>query len=146
MCGPGAPVAFASNEGGRALALDLAQVFDVGVAMMGSEHIELGTRLEYLALPASVEVLLAAAIANLAGRRPSVTPAGPVAPQLQQATQHVVALWVLLEDLEDRDLRNHGRQRLEASFAQLFPQIARQIRDLLVVAHAVTTVEAAVGD
>ena len=97
------PVFLAFKEAGDARFFELAQVLEVGVAVIGLHEVQFLAGLELGAFPAAVDAFPAAALPHLTEGGPAVIAAGSVTAELYQLPEHSVALGVVLERGEAGD-------------------------------------------
>ena len=136
----------ALKKPGLALLPDVSQVLCMRGPVHAAEEAVFLAVPELRALPAAVVTVLPRAVPDLARGVAAACLADFIAAQANHLPQYLVALWVLLECLEVRNLRQRARRLVEPHAAKLLAQVARQVGYLAGMVGAFGAVEAAVGD
>ena len=76
----------------------------MSVSMPNRQKFKPLAALELRTLPAAIDLLLHAAVPDLAAWRPSAIAAGVLATQLYQSAKHFIACRIALEDIKERSL------------------------------------------
>jgi len=118
----------------------------MGVAVARLEKVQILAGLEPLAFPAACDALLLTTLPHLAERRAAATLARFLAAELHQSTQNLVALIVMLERFEEGNSRQKLRRFVKLGSPQFLSQVSRQVGDLALIAHAIATVQTAIGN
>jgi hypothetical protein len=77
----------------------------MSISMSFAENFQILAFLEILALPATIDALIPAAIPDLAVRGSSAISAGSLAANFNQSAQYLIACRIALKDLEGRNIR-----------------------------------------
>ena len=77
----------------------------MSISMPFAENFQLFAFLEIIALPATIDALIPAAIPDLAVRWPSSLSAGLLAANFHQSAQYLIACRIAFKDLEERNIR-----------------------------------------
>jgi DNA-binding transcriptional regulator YbjK len=143
---PSLPVLRTSEEAINAFLFECPQVLDMGIAVTGLEEVQILAGLELIAFPAACDALLLTTLPHLAERRAAATPARFLAAELHQRPQNIVALIIMLERFEEGNSRQKLRRFVELGSPQFFSKVSRQVGNLALIAHAIATVQTAIGN
>ena len=108
------------------------------------EHFERLASREIIAQPATLHIPGSAALPYLTVGRAAITTAGLLAAHFHHCAKQVIALLVVLELLEERDLCQSVGDLCDPMPPQFIPQVSGQVSYRLRIAGTIATIEAAI--